>query len=138
MSKKRIVVTFLMVLCLAVMPVFQAYAADANDGIMPAMEYINSADYDLYIDNCVADIYVSVSGYPTVTKCEIEVTLQQKGLIFWSDYDSWTLTENSRSADLYETTTVNENKNYRIVAEITVWSGSQSETRTLTSDTVRS
>ncbi len=135
-SKKRVVLTLLLAVCLTFLPVFEAFAAGANDGIMPIMDYINDASYNLWIDNNVADVEASVYGHTSATKCEIEVKLQEKGLIFWSTYDSWSVTENSYDADLYESVSVNAGKSYRIKVTFTVWSGSESETRTFTSSTV--
>ena len=140
MSKKRRVIAALcLVACLAAFPVPYATAASPNDRggiteIMPMMEYINNAHYEFSVTNGVAEMYSSVSGYASVTKCEITIKLQEKGLLFWDTIETWSCIENNRRAELNATHSVTSGKSYRMVATVTVCNGSASETQTMTSE----
>lgn len=141
MSKKRRVIAALcLVACLAAFPVPYATAASPDDRggiteIMPMMEYINNAHYEFSVTNGVAEMYSSVSGYASVTKCKITIELQKKGLLFWDTIETWSCTKNDRRAELNASYNVTSGKSYRMVATVTVWDGSDSETQTMTSET---
>ncbi len=143
--KKRIVAAFLCVFaCLTVFPAPQAQAADAavvnpqSSQVMPLMEYIYDASHKFYISDGAAMVYARVRGNSSVaTKCKVTVELQEKGLIFWSTVKSWSATESGRSAELNASYEVTSGKSYRIVTTVTVWSGSDSETQTITSDSIK-
>lgn len=140
-KESRLAVALCLVLCMVAIPVPQAMAAAPTTGgeteIMPLMEYINDADYDFVISDGTASMYAMVRGqYPTATKCEVVVELQKKGLLFWDTVESWTVTKDGRSAEVDVSHKVTAGKTYRMVATVTVWSGSDSETKTMTSGTL--
>lgn len=145
-TKKRILVAFLCVFaCLTVIPAPQALAADVAvvnqsdqvmSQVMPLMEYIYEASHKLSISNGTATVYARVRGKSSMaTKCKITVELQEKGVLFWSTVKSWSTTEYGRTAELNASQSVTSGKSYRIVTTVTVWSGTDSETQTITSDT---
>ena len=141
--KKSFAAAMCLAVCLAAFPVPQAAAVDvsAESGyseIMPMMEYIFDADYDFTINNGVAGMYALVRGNSEkATKCQVTVELQEKGLLLWSTVDTWTATENGRRAELDISRTVTAGKTYRMVTTVTVWSGSDSETKTMTSSSIK-
>lgn len=136
---KRFLSTVLcLLLCLTALPVPQALAADGEDyGVMPCMEYIYDADYVFSISGSTASMYGYVEGYPDLaTKCEVSIELQEKGLLLWSEVDTWTSSRTGTYAKLNQTCSVTTGEKYRIVVTCTVWSGSESETQTLKSDAI--
>lgn len=143
--KKRILAAFLCVFaCLAVFPAPQAQAAGAavinpqSSQVMPLMEYIYDARHNLHVSDGQATIYALVRGHSSLaTKCKVTVELQEKGLIFWSTVKSWSATESGRSAELNASYEVTSGKSYRLTTTVTVWSGSDSETQTFTSDSIK-
>lgn len=141
--KKNFLVT---ALCLAVCftiiqtPPVMAIELDANDPvtIMRRMDYSYDADYDFVISNGKAVMYAIVRGHSAkATKCEVTVELQEKGLLFWDTVKSWTSAQNGRNADVDVSYAVTTGKTYRMVTTVTVWSGSASETRTMTSEALK-
>lgn len=103
------------------------------------MTYIESASNKLSIKNNVASIRASVCGYSgSTTKCEVSVKLQVKTLgLFWSNVETWSDSQYGDRASVSGSTAVTAGKSYRTVATVTVWNGSSSESRTLTSETIK-
>lgn len=76
-------------------------------------------------------------GYPsTATKCEIVVELQEKSSLRWKTIETWSDEQEGRRAEVNESAEVTEGNSYRTVTTVTVWSGTDSETKTLTSKTI--
>lgn len=140
MYKKRITALVCLLALLLTMPV-KAYAFSADAGVerlaaAPRMTYIYDAKCTLNIQNGVASVNAFVMGYPdTATKCEITVELQQKSLLFWNPVETWSDSQAGRRAAINESVSVSAGKSYRTVTTVTVWSGTESESRTLTSAT---
>lgn len=138
-QRKSLTAAMCLAACLVAFPVPQAMAAapyvgDSYTEIMPMMEYIYDADYDFAISNGKAIMSATVSGHSaTATKCEIKVELQKKGLLFWDTIETWTATESNRRAELDVSYKVTTGEKYRMVTTVTVWSGTASETKTMTS-----
>jgi len=124
-------------LCLAATPANAAAAL--ADPVMPRMTYISEIDYSLSIDNDVADVYAYVSGYSnTATKCEVTIELQERTLLFfWDTVETWYGEATGRVVELAGMKIVTPGNTYRIVVTGTVWSGTESETQSVTSDTVQ-
>lgn len=133
----------LVALCVAVSltaaPANAAEIEGGNSGVMPCMEYIIDSDCQISIDGNTADVYVVVSGISSLaTRCDIVVELQERSfLFFWNEVESWSVEEENWWAELSASTAVTSGTTYRAVATVTVWSGTQSETQTLTSDTIK-
>ena len=137
-GKRSWSVILCLALCLAAFPVPRAMAATppgfGDSEILPMMEYIYDADLDFAISNGTAYMYAFVNGHSAkATKCEVTVELQERGFLFWNTVESWTVTENARRAEVDVTHAVTSGEEYRMVATVTVWSGTASETKTLTS-----
>jgi hypothetical protein len=133
---KKILTSILVVTFLMATPIFQAYAANTGNEISPRMTYISSSNVDLYINNNEALICASVTGYTSVTKCELNVVLQEYNSGDWDDHKIWNKSYNSRRCYFEESTTnITLGNSYRAVITITAWSGSKSETQTIITDT---
>lgn len=139
MYRKRTVALICMLMCLLTVPV-NAYNTDSayeQTEIMPRMTYINDAKCYFYIEDSVASVEAFVRGYPsTATKCEITVELQEKSFLRWKTIETWSDEQDGSRADIYESVEVTEGNSYRTVTTVTVWSGTESETKSLTSDTI--
>lgn len=125
-------------LCFAVLPTGTA-AANTQLSVMPRMTYIKDADCTLTINGNSASVYAYVNGYAnTATNCEVTVELQERSLLFfWDTVETWSVEEAGQHATISQTASVTSSTTYRAVATVTVWSGSQSETQTLTSETFK-
>lgn len=141
-KKRSLAAVLCLALCLLAFPVPQAMAAAPGTGgeseIIPMMEYIYDAKHNFVISNGEAVMHALVRGNSNkVTKCEITIELQEKGLLFWDTVETWSITENGRSAVIDVTHDVTTGKTYRMVATLTVWSGNDSETKTITSKSLK-
>ena len=128
-----------LIMCLLAVPV-NAYNTDsvyAQPEVMPRMTYINDADCYFYIEDCVASVDAFVRGYPSIaTKCEIIVELQEKSFLRWETIETWSDEQEGRRAEVNESAEVTEGNSYRTVTTVTVWSGTDSETKTMTSESI--
>lgn len=129
--------------CLLTISVPQAYAL--NDTTSSAvqgdvelyMTYINDADCTFSISNGTAKINAWVRGQSgNSTKCQIVVNLQEKSGLSWKTVQTWSDTQNGRKATVNASQKVTSGKNYRITATVTVWNGSKSESKPMTSKTL--
>ena len=105
--------------------------------IQPLYSYTNTVSTTISISNGQATCYTKVNGYSgTTTKIQIKMTLQKKTLFWWSDQQSWSSTTNGYTATLAKTASVGSGT-YRVKAEITVYSGTKSESITQYSQEVK-
>ena len=90
------------------------------------------------ISGRTAYINAWVSGQTSVaTKCKVRAELQEKsGTYAWTTVDFWTDQQNGTWAEVDETAAVTSGKTYRVKATVTVWAGSQSESKTFYSNEV--
>lgn len=107
----------------------------ANFVIAPRMDYIAQAKGSLYIDsNGVATVKCSVYGYDNLaTRVEISANLQQYKSGRWDTLKNFTAESDSHSTSLSETYSISKGYSYRVQATIKAYSGSASESRTVTS-----
>ncbi|MEF9921456.1 MAG: hypothetical protein RR769_00960 [Anaerovoracaceae bacterium] len=103
--------------------------------ISPRMDYIVQAKGSLYIDaNGVATVSCSVYGYQdTATRVEISANLQQYKSGRWVTLETFTAESDSHRTSLSETHSISKGYRYRVQATIKAYSGSKSETKTVTS-----
>lgn len=144
MCKRRIMASILcLAMCISMLPAHQASANNVRDyennyDVAPCMEYIMNANQQFSVTKGVAQMSATVSGHAGIaTKCRVTIELQEKGLLFWSTVDTWSTTVDDRYASFSKNCPVTSGKTYRMVATVTVWSGSLSESQTLTSKTVK-
>ena len=106
--------------------------------IMPLWEYITSSRAGLSIDasgKATISCYGAGSSGVT-TRVEIEAKLQRYWGLFWITEETFTVERDSYLANLNETYTVESGHTYRVKAKITVYSATDSESTTVTSNEV--
>ena len=141
-KNKSLAAALCLALCLVTFPVPQAMAAapitDGATEIMPRMEYIYDARHNFVISDGEAVMSARVRGNSDkVIRCEIVIELQEKGLLFWDTVETWSITEGGRSAVLDVAHDITTGETYRMVATVTVWSSNDSETKTMTSSSIK-
>ena len=112
----------------------QSMAVPAMESAMPRYSNIRITP-SLSINGGVASISVSIrpnSGY----EYDLTITLQKKGLIFWGDEESWTVS--GSSAKTVSKTVSVSSGTYRVLVEGTVYdaNGNEVDTVSETSDSV--
>lgn len=144
MFKRKVLASLLcLAMCISMMPVHVASASDYQNlqghyDVAPCMEYISDATHQFYIANGVAQMYAIVAGYSgQATKCQVTIELQEKGFIFWDTVNTWSATKAGEEMSFAKTCPVTSGKNYRMIVTVTVWSGSLSESQTLTSKSIK-
>lgn len=110
-----------------------------NHDIVPNMDYISRATSDIYIDsNGKATVDCSIYGYQTTTtKVCITTELQQYNGTSWKTIKTYTTASNSYRASLSEIAYVSKGYTYRVKATFEAYSGTNAETRIVTSSEVK-
>ena len=109
--------------------------AQTENAISPYMLYIRQTTSVLSISGTTATVDCSTLGVVgEATKAKIIAELQVKNGSSWTTVETWTDTQNSYRASVYETYSVTKGKPYRVKATATVWEGSQSEIQTVFSN----
>ena len=139
---KRIFNLFCLFLVICPMSLAFASAEDVDTPVYEDppidLQYIFQADCNLRIPGSSASIYSDVAGTPgSTTKCKIELSLQKKTLLWWSTVETWEKTDLNWKTSLSASKSVNSGTTYRAVAVVTVWNGSNSETTTVISASVK-
>ena len=105
----------------------QSMAVPAMESAMPRYSNIRITP-SLSINGGVASISVSIrpnSGY----EYDLTITLQKKGLIFWGDEESWTVS--GSSAKTVSKTVSVSSGTYRVLVEGTVYDANGNEVDTV-------
>ena len=109
--------------------------AQTEHAISPYMLYIRQTTSVLSISGTTATVDCSTLGVVgEATKAKIIAELQVKNGSSWTTVETWTDTQNSYRASVYEAYSVTKGKTYRVKATATVWDGSQSEIQTVFSN----
>lgn len=140
MKKIRRLAAAVLILCTVLtlaQPTMAALPSESEE-IMPMMEYIISACCSLDIDN--GKLFTSCSAYGSpneVDRVGLVAVLQKKGLLVWSEVDTYKATWfNCNYASLERTADFESGKMYRVKLTVTVWSGDNTESTTMYSNTV--
>lgn len=139
MNRTLALLMLFLILCNMCLPIVYAAGQEQNadDEIPLRYQYIQNVKCDLVINGASASINSRVRGTNgSTTKCEIELKLQKKVLVWWITVETWNKTALSYQASLNATHSVESGKTYRAVAVCTVWNGSNSESATVTSASV--
>ena len=124
-------------LCGAMIPDASAISYDKvprQDAVAPYAIYIAKASCDLNFNGKTAVIMGRVTGQTgIVDRCRVVVYLQEKSGSEWKTVDTWTAEEDGQRASVSETKAVTAGKTYRAKVVVTAWSGSKSETKTISS-----
>lgn len=138
MKKKCIV--FLLVMTIVSIFAIPALAEDMwevnYDGtiISPMFTYISTAYADVFINSsgkATAETYVA--GNSAVTSAKATINLQQYKGGRWTTIKTWNESSNSRILDFIGTHYVSSGYEYRVQSNVTVNSGSRTESTTVTS-----
>ena len=106
-----------------------------ESSISPYMLYIKDSTCNLRISGSTSTVNCSVEGdFDSATKSKVIAELQVKNGSSWIPVKIWTVEENDYMAKVKESHTINTSNTYRVKATVTVWEGSQSETKTLYSE----
>ena len=101
------------------------------------MEPMTNGQCDLSIPNSTATVTAWVQGHTDTTKTQVEIELQEQFLLFfWNTVDTWSATNNDDYCIVTGSSKVTSGKTYRAVATVTAWVGNDSETQTITTETV--
>ncbi|MGL4345181.1 MAG: hypothetical protein ACRCTE_08295 [Cellulosilyticaceae bacterium] len=141
MLKKSILVALVGVVSLSgVSSIYANNVVNTNQSsiVVPYMDYINDATVGLKITSSgEAQVTSSIVGYSSsVDKVKIEATLQQCKNGQWTDLKKWSKSYNSYKGNLGEIYQVSKGYSYRIVTKFTAYSGSKTETQTVTGSEV--
>ncbi len=101
-------------------------AVAADDAVQPRYNYTSSTTVNISISSNTAHCTAQLIGYSSVDKIKITMTLQKKTVLWWSEVDTWTTTYYNSYALMTKDCSVGSGK-YRVKAEFTVYSGSNSE-----------
>lgn len=141
-SKCKKLVTFMCLsVCILTFSASAVYAVSnqmdtKNPIVKPYMTYISDASCKLTVKNGQASLNADVSGYfGEATKCSVVIELQEKSGSSWKSIGTWSNTENGDYASVSGSKAVTSGKTYRAKAVVTVWAGTQSESRTILSGT---
>lgn len=131
-STKTVICLLMSLLLLLPLNIMASAASVTESQVQPRWSYTDITYVDVLIDSdgtatCIADI----EGYDGITtKIYIKMTLQKYTFLWWSKVESWETTINDFYGFLSETTQVGSGT-YRVKAEYTVYSGSNSEDITM-------
>lgn len=128
-STKRLF-SLLLALLLLACPMPEAHAAE----IQPRMTLIVSCMPNISVSGGRATGSASVTGVYGADSCEITLEIQEKGLIFWETVWEDSVSRSGDYASISGSVTATPGKSYRAKATVTVWSGTQSENKTFTTD----
>ena len=89
--------------------------------------------YAMYIKDKSLYAEASVHGQRDVgTRAEVSMKIQRKSGTSWITVDTWSNSQSGLEAFISGSCTATKGTTYRAVATVTVWSGKQSETMTIT------
>ena len=115
--------------------VSSSYATSSD--VMPYMEHISYGRCSLNINNSTASVSAWVQAYEDATKTEVSVEIQEQFLLFfWKTVDTWSSSSNGPYCRVSGSTSATSGNVYRAVATVTAWVGNDSETQTITTETV--
>ena len=115
-------------LCIVMLFSFSVVASAEDDGVAPVFDYTNMTATSILYSSGKFYCEASADGYSGITtKIEITMTLQKKGLLWWSKVESWSGTYNKSYATLSKSYATTKSGKYRVKAVYKVYSGSDSE-----------
>ena len=135
--KKRLITALLVMLLLSSFAVpALASVVELKDGIIisPMFDYISTAEAQIYINSSgKATVSTDVFGNSSVTNISSTIRLQQYRNGSWTTIKTWNESSNSRILNFSDTYNVAAGYDYRVQSIVTAYSGTQSESTTLTS-----
>lgn len=137
--KKLLALLFLFcILCTSFLNVSAAEVIDMKtpqSTLAPRMDYIAYASCNIYINSSgEATVKASINGYQdTTTKVTISAHLQQYKNGNWKTIKTFSSSKDSYRTNLSGTCSVSKGYSYRVQATVKAYSGSKSETKSVTS-----
>lgn len=135
---KKKMIRFLLVMMLVstfIMPALASTMELNNDKVIisPMYIYISEARARLYIDSSgKATVETYLTGNSKVTSTKATIKLQQYRGGSWTTIKTWNESSNSRILDFSSTYNVSSGYEYRVQSTVTAYSGTQSESTTVT------
>ena len=141
MKKKTITLMLVMLLVsISAMPALADTTLESDNRIIisPMYTYISQAKAQISINSSgKATVETYLSGNSKVTSTKATIRLQQYKGGNWTTIKTWNERNNSRILDFDDTYTVSSGYEYRVQSTVTAYSGSQSESITVTSNIQR-
>lgn len=140
MKKKFITVLLVMLLVISFAVPALADAIELKDEIIisPMFTYISEARAKIYIDsNGKATVETYLIGNNNVTSTKATVRLQRYINGSWTTIKTWNESSNSRILNFSDAYNTASGYDYRVQSVVTAYSGTQSESTTLTSSSQR-
>ncbi len=138
MRTRKFLLCFLLIAVFIWSNSIPAYASEVPGVISPRLTYIARASCNLNITSG-GQAYVdgSITGYSSlVNRVSITAELQRSVNNQWVTINTWTKSADNYWLTLSESMQVSKGYNYRAVVTVTAYSGSNSESQTLTSGQV--
>lgn len=139
--KKNFIIVLLVIILISssTIPVL-ASRTELNDGfiISPMFTYIFRAEANIYINSTgKATIDTDLYGNSDVTNTKAIIRLQQYSNGSWTTIKTWNESSNSRILSFSSTYNVSSGNDYRVQSIVTAYSGTKSESTTVTSSSQR-
>lgn len=113
----------------------QSSVFQSSSGTEARMTLISECDCFISADGSMVYADASVSGYSgEATKCKITLSIQEKIGSSWKTVGTWSESQNSDTMLLSHSIKATKGHEYRAKATVTVWSGSRSESKTITTE----
>lgn len=133
----------IMVILFLICPFLQtsgfATSIDPSTPDNPPIDFqlIDKALCELTISSGAAKCFSYVRGiYNSTTSCSIELKLQKKVLFWWTTVETWNKTEANYQTSINKSYPVVSGKTYRVVSKVSVFCGNNSESATITSNSM--
>lgn len=137
MKKKMIsFLLFMMLVSSCTIPALASTTELNNDKVIisPMYTYISFVEADLFINSSgKATVETYLTGNSKVTSTKATIKLQQYRGGSWTTIKTWNESSNSRILDFSSTYNVSSGYEYRVQSTVTAYSGTQSESTTVTS-----
>ncbi|MBU5314471.1 hypothetical protein KQI38_20815 [Tissierella carlieri] len=136
MKKKFITLLLVMILVSSFSMSVLANITELNDEVVisPMFTYISMAEAEIFINSSgKATVETYLTGNSKVTSTKATIKLQQYRGGSWTTIKTWDESSNSRILNFSSTYYVSSGYEYRVQSIVTAYSGTQSESTTLTS-----
>lgn len=110
--KTLLLLTLSMLVCLTSIP---AYAAEAENQIMPRLSHMDDASFTFAADASGGDIYVTYTGYDaSFVSANLTVKVEKRFLwVFWNEVGTWSSTSTELYGSFYHVMPLNGSGTYR-------------------------
>ena len=135
--KKKIIIFVLVMLMTGIFTMTSVASSTEVNGdieISPMFTYIINAEAQIFINSSgKATVETYLTGNNKVTSTKAIINLQQYKNGRWTTIKTWDQSSNTRILNFSSTYYVNSGYSYRVQSTVTAYSGTNSESTTLTS-----